>query len=114
MRTEMETDGLPVVIKAVALVVVAIFAIIGVIGLVLPIIPGIIFLGLAAFLLAKVSSRFAFYLDNQPLWQKLRRRWHSVRILSITQQVKLVALYTVRSVVEGIENLSQSIRKRFN
>ncbi|MCG8414006.1 MAG: YbaN family protein [Pseudomonadales bacterium] len=114
MSNNFESDAMPFAAKAIALVVVAIFAIIGVIGLVLPIIPGIIFLGLAAWLLAKVSSRFAFFLDGQPLWQKLRRRWHSIQFLSIVQRAKLVALYTARGIVEGVENLIRAIRERIN
>ena len=50
--------------KALALVLVVILIIIGLAGLVLPIIPGILFLVLAAQLLAKVSSRFGRYLDK--------------------------------------------------
>lgn len=114
MRHDFETDSLPFAIKAIAMVVVVLFAIIGVIGLVLPIIPGIVFLGLAAFLLAKVSSRFAFFLDHQPLWQKLRRRWQSIRFLSIAERTKLTALYAARGLVDGVENLIRSVRARFN
>ena len=107
-----ETDKLPFPVKAVALVIVALFVVIGVIGLVLPVIPGIVFLGLAALLLAKVSSRFAFFLDQQPLWHRLRRQWRSLRLMSLTQRIKLMGLYCLRGLIDGLETAFSWLRNR--
>ena len=107
-----ESKEIPFPIKAAVLVVVMVFAVIGVIGLVLPIIPGIVFLALAAFLLSRVSSRFANYLHDNHMWRKLTRLWRSQSFLSGAERLKLVALYTVRSVVDAIDRLVDSLSKK--
>lgn len=114
MNWNSESDKLPFPIKAAALLVVGLFFTIGIIGLVLPIIPGIIFLALAALMLSKVSSRFAFFLDQQPLWHKLKKRWRSLGLLPVSQKVKLVGLYCLRGVVDGLRQLSDSLARRFS
>ncbi|MCY4357316.1 MAG: DUF454 family protein [Gammaproteobacteria bacterium] len=108
MYMDTETDRTSIaahVGKAATLALAVILALIGLIGLVLPIIPGILFLGLAALVLTKISSRFAYYLDSQPQWQKMQRRWSSVRLLSITQRIKLMVLYATRSVLSVTRQL---------
>lgn len=107
-----DSEKLPFPIKIAALMIVGVFLVIGLIGLILPIIPGIVFLALAAVILAKISSRFAFYLDQQPLWHKLRRHWRSLRLLSMTQRVKLMGLYCVRGIVDTLDALMKRISNR--
>ena len=102
----------PILVKAIVLCVVAVFAVIGLIGLVLPIIPGIVFLALAALLLSRVSRRFAHYLHEQPMWQKFNRFWRSQSFLSTTERVKLACLYCVRGLVDAVDGLLDSLRKR--
>ena len=53
-----ENGLLPMLYKGACLVLVGLLTLLGILGLILPIIPGILFLFLAALLLAKVSSRF--------------------------------------------------------
>lgn len=112
MNMDSEQDKLPFPVKAAVLVVVAVFAVIGVVGLILPIIPGILFLALAAYLLARVSSRFAFYLDQQPTWMKLRRHWRSQRLLTMTQRLKLAGLYCARAAIDGMDALFRKLTRR--
>ena len=107
-----ESKEHPFLVKAIVLCVVAVFAVIGVIGLVLPIIPGIVFLALAALLLSRVSRRFAHYLQEQPMWQKLTRFWRSQTFLSSTERVKLAVLYCARSLVDAIDGLLGSLRRK--
>ena len=107
-----ESKEHPLLIKAIVLCVVAVFAIIGLIGLVLPIIPGIVFLALAALLLSRVSRRFAHYLHEQPMWQKLARFWRSQSFLTATERVKLAGLYCVRGLVDTLDGLLDSLRKK--
>jgi len=112
MRWDTESHDIPFPLKIIGAAVVGLFVLIGLIGLILPIIPGVLFLALAAFVLAKISGRFAYYLDSQPLWQKIQRRWRSARVLSILEKIKLTGLYAARSIIEGLENLSRAIRSR--
>lgn len=107
-----EKNENPFIVKAVVLTVVVLFLIIGLIGLVLPIIPGILFLGLAALLMSKVSSRFADYLEENPLWQKLRRHWNSAKLLSFGEKARLGLLWTLREIVSGLEKLIGAISRR--
>ncbi len=111
MKLYEDREDNPLVIKAVVIVVVVLFAIIGLIGLILPIIPGILFLGLAALLLSKVSSRFSDYLDENLLWQKLRRNVDSARLLSWGEKVRIGLLWTLRELVTGIERLLNAISR---
>ncbi|MEQ8955217.1 MAG: DUF454 family protein [Gammaproteobacteria bacterium] len=96
---------MPALLKAMVLVLVGLFVLIGLVGLVLPIIPGILFLALAAWLLARVSSRFAFHLEQHPVWRRLRRYRRSTSYLSLTQQLKLSLLLLCRAAVNGIGGL---------
>lgn len=109
---EESADELPFFVKALLMFIVGIFVIIGLVGLILPIIPGILFLALAAWLMSKVSSRFADRLEESPIWLKIRRYWQSISFLSITQQVKLSFLVLARSVVDGVDSLIEFIRKK--
>lgn len=99
--------------RGILAAVVGLFLIIGVIGLVLPIIPGVLFLGLAALLLARLSSRFADYLHGHPRY----RRWHRLQRrsagLNWYQRCKLGVLLAARSVLNGVARLcghKQSVR----
>ncbi len=103
---------MPLYLKAIILAVVGLFLIIGVIGLILPIIPGILFLALAALLLAKVSSRFSYYLSNNATWNRFKRYFQSVGFLSIAQQIKLSFLIVARSVVSAVEAGMDFLRQK--
>lgn len=99
------SQRMPVFVKALLLIVVAGFTVLGLIGLVLPIIPGVVFLALAALLLSRVSSRFHFHLNNSATWSKLKRHWRSIRYLSLGQQVRLSFWLTARSMLNGMASL---------
>ncbi|MDD9957522.1 MAG: DUF454 family protein [Gammaproteobacteria bacterium] len=110
--SEEHSTELPFVMKAVLMFIVGVFVIIGLIGLILPIIPGILFLGLAAGLMTKVSSRFSFHLQQNASWIKFKRCWRSTSFLSFTQQVKLTFLVAARSVIDAIDSLVDFIARK--
>jgi uncharacterized membrane protein YbaN (DUF454 family) len=110
-HSDHSSHHMPFYLKALILVCVGIFLVIGLIGLILPIIPGILFLALAALLLAKISSRFAYYLNNNSSWQRMRRYWRSMSFLSVAQQVKLSFWFAARSLVSGIDSAVNLARK---
>ena len=103
---------MPFFLKAIILAAAGIFAIIGVIGLVLPIIPGILFLALAALLLSRVSSRFRFYLNNHEGWNKLKDHFQSISCLSIGRQIKLTIWLLARSILNLVEAAIRSVNRR--
>ena len=100
---EDNTNHIPFLIKAVVLVVVAVFLVIGVIGIILPIIPGILFLILAAFLMSRISNRFAYFLDNNPAWIKIKDYWRSINFLSLGQRLKLALLVFAKAFVDACD-----------
>ncbi|MFT7472508.1 MAG: uncharacterized membrane protein YbaN (DUF454 family) [Kiritimatiellia bacterium] len=112
MNEENSEIGLmPVLIKGACLVLVGLLTLIGLVGLILPIIPGILFLFLAALLLAKVSSRFDALLRKNENMRTWRRRWDRSNALPLLQRVKLSFLLVARAVVNGVESAVNSINK---
>ena len=57
----------------------AILVLLGLIGLVLPVLPGLVFLALAAGLLARVSPRFGHWWYQRPLVQRFSRKQQQVK-----------------------------------
>lgn len=112
MKLYEEREDKPVIVKLAVLAVVALFALIGLLGLLLPVIPGVLFLGLAALMLSKVSYRFSDFLEQQPHWQKLRTQLHSSRFLTLAERVKLALLWAARGVVNGISGLAGAVGRR--
>ncbi len=72
-------------------------------GLILPIIPGIVFLLLAVYVLTRISRRAAAYAHNQPWFNRHMRHLNAVDTLSVGERFKLGFLVMARSVVNGIE-----------
>lgn len=112
MKLYEERENKPVIVKAALLAVVALFALIGLLGLLLPVIPGVLFLGLAALMLSKVSHRFSNFLDQQPHWQKVREQLRASRFLSLAEKTKFALLWTARGIVDGIAKLAAAVSRR--
>jgi uncharacterized membrane protein YbaN (DUF454 family) len=93
-------------LKTGILLLAGLCLLIGVIGVVLPIIPGILFLGLGAWLLAKVSRRAAAHLDARPGWQKAQRFWYRSRHLGIVGKLQLSLLLVCKTIVDSLRKIS--------
>lgn len=106
-----ESQLMSLVFKGMCLILVGILAVIGVIGLVLPIIPGILFLFLAAILLAKISSRFDSLLNKNKDMRYWRRRWNTTNALPLIQRIKLSFWVVARAIVNGVEAGISTLRK---
>ena len=111
MKGKNSTNGLmPMLFKGACIVLVGLLTLVGLAGLVLPIIPGILFLFLAALLLAKVSSRFDALLHKNENMRTWRRRWDTSNALPMLQRVKLSFLLVARAVVNGVEATVNSLK----
>lgn len=110
--SEMNSENglIPILFKGACLVLVALLTLIGLVGLILPIIPGILFLFLAALLLAKVSSRFDALLHRNENMRTWRRRWDTTNTLPLLQRLKLSFLLVARAVVNGVEAAINSLK----
>ena len=84
----------------------------GLVGLILPIIPGIVFLLLAVYVLTRISRRAAAYAHNQPWFNRYLRHLNAVDTLSVGERFKLGFLVMARSVVNGIEWCFAAIKGR--
>ena len=105
-----ENGLMPILFKGACLVLVGLLTLIGLVGLILPIIPGILFLFLAALLLAKVSSRFDAMLHKNENMKTWRRRWDTSNSLPLPQRLKLSFLLVARAVVNGVEATVNSLK----
>ncbi len=99
-------DPASFLIKAGLILLAALCLLIGVVGIVLPIIPGILFLGLGAWLLARVSRRAAARLEAQPGWQRTRRFWQRSRHLGIARKTQLAMLLLCKSLVDSLRKIT--------
>jgi len=90
------------VYKVLGSVLVACFLLIGLAGLILPIIPGIVFLFLAIYVLTRVSRRASAYAHRQPWFNRHVRHLHATNSLTVGERVRLAALMAARGVLNGI------------
>jgi len=95
---------MPLFYKIVAVLLIGGFVIVGLIGLVLPIIPGILFLFLAAYLVTRVSRRAAAAAHNNPWFSRHMRDFNRAGKLSAGQRVRLSLLVMAKMVVHGVES----------
>ncbi|MEX2130742.1 MAG: DUF454 family protein [Pseudohongiellaceae bacterium] len=97
--------------KIIGLVLVAGLLFIGLVGLILPLIPGLIFLAIAVWLLAKISTRFAALLDDSPTLAKRMGFLRRTEGLSLTQRLRLSFWVMAKMVVRGVESGVAYFRK---
>ncbi|MDO8273638.1 MAG: DUF454 family protein [Gammaproteobacteria bacterium] len=103
---------LPLVYRVLGIILVVGFVLIGLVGLILPIIPGVVFLLLAVYVLTRISRRAAAYAHNQPWFNRHMRHLNAADSLSVGERCKLGFLVMARSVVNGIEWCVAAIKGR--
>lgn len=96
--------------KVIYLVIAVVCIMIGIVGLIIPIIPGVLFLVAAIFLMGKVSTRVKQWSDQQPLIQKIQNRLHRLQGASALNQMKVVALMSLESLVSGLAVVFSRVR----
>lgn len=75
---------------------------IGVLGLIIPVIPGILFLALAALLLASVSRRFRAHLHASPRARPYLIRWEATAGLPVLTRTRAAALLLYASIADTL------------
>lgn len=96
-------ESLPLLYKLGGGLLVGCLLILGLIGLIMPIIPGILFIFLALFVLTKLSRRAAAYAQSKPWFHYHMRHLQAASGLSLGSRVKLGALIVARGAVQGME-----------
>lgn len=102
-------NRLPWYARGLLLLAAGVCLLLGVVGLVLPILPGLLFLGLAVWLLSKVSNRAARYLNTHGTWRRQQRLWSSAGHLNPGQRLQLGFWLAVRSLLTSLQSLTQRL-----
>jgi uncharacterized membrane protein YbaN (DUF454 family) len=110
----METDTRAfdsVSMKLVAAGVIVVCLLLGFAGLILPLIPGLLFLGVAALVAAKLSPRFAETLRQNETLRGYLDRTEGFGTLSLEDKLKLAALLLVKALIDGVAFLVAGVMK---
>ena len=106
-----------VTFKVIAIVALAVCFVIGIVGLVLPIVPGLLFLALAALIAAQLSPAFADKLKSNPTLgryvgdaDELRESTRRAG-LSLGRKVLVAGLIALKGVILAAEWAVESIGK---
>ena len=77
--------------------------VLGLVGLVIPVIPGILFLLLAAVCLSSASPRLAEKFQRNRHWRRYQRHWRHSEGMSLFQRVRLAFWWTARALIDGVQ-----------
>lgn len=97
--------------KLIAAGVIVVCLLLGIAGLILPLIPGLLFLGLAAVVAAKVSPRFAEMLRQNETLRGYLDRTEGFGNLPLDQKVKLAGLLILKALIDGVAFLVAGVMR---
>ena len=87
------------------------FLALGIVGLLIPILPGILFLGGAVYMLSRGSNRVREYAVNSPRLREWQLRMQRLDTVDTMARIKVAALMTLQSVVIGTQKLFTGLRR---
>ena len=97
--------------KLIAAGVIVVCLLLGLAGLILPLIPGLLFLAIAAIVAAKFSPRFAATLRQNDTLRGYMDRTEGFNELPLDQKFKLAGLLFVKMLIDGVAFLVTSVMK---
>ena len=97
--------------KLIYLTLGILFLALGVVGLILPVLPGVLFLACALYLLSRGSKRVRRLADEHPKLRGLRNRMNRLDAASMMQRVQVACLMTIEGIALGIRKLFIGIRR---
>jgi uncharacterized membrane protein YbaN (DUF454 family) len=97
--------------KLIYLLLAFLFLLLGIVGILLPIIPGLLFLFLAALLIVRISRRASEMAHGHRGFSRLLRHWNAATRLPVVEQIKLSMLYVARSLLSGIRSVCDYWRR---
>ena len=77
--------------------------VIGLVGLLVPIIPGVLFLLGALYLVGRISTRVQRWSDRQPRLQRMHARLEGMCYVGVMDRMKVVGLTGLEVVMRGLE-----------
>ena len=98
-------------LKLIYLTLGIMFLVLGVVGLIIPILPGVLFLAGALYLLSRGSTRVKQMADEHPTLRGLQRRMDQLDTATMAQRVQVAFLMTVESVAIGTRKLFLGVRR---
>lgn len=99
--------------KLIYLTIGIIFLVLGVVGLVIPILPGVLFLGGALYMLSRGSTRVRQMADDNPTLRDFRTRMDRIDAVSVAQKAQVAALMIVQGTAIGVSKVVGGVRKLF-
>jgi uncharacterized membrane protein YbaN (DUF454 family) len=97
--------------KLIAAGVIAVCVLLGLAGLILPLIPGLLFLGVAALVAAKLSPRFAATLRQNDTLRGYMDRTEGFSSLPLDGKIKLAGLLFLKMLIDGVALLVAGVMK---
>ena len=97
--------------KLIAAGVIVVCLLLGLAGLILPLIPGLLFLGLAAIVAAKLSPRFGETLRQNDTLRGYLDRTEGFSELPLDGKIKLAGLLFVKALIDGVALLVAGVMK---
>ena len=97
--------------KLIAAGVIVVCLLLGFAGLILPLIPGLLFLGVAAIVAAKLSPRFAETLRQNETLRGYIDRTAGFNELPLNEKIKLAVLLFVKALIDGVAFLVAGVMK---
>ena len=95
--------------KVVYIVLGVIFLMLGVIGLVIPIIPGILFLMAALYVLGKVSVRVRQFTERDPRIREMQRRLDQFGEVGVVDRLQLAGWMALDAGIKGAQSVSNGV-----
>ncbi len=87
------------------------FLALGVVGLLIPIIPGILFLAGAVYMLSRGSSRVRAFADEHPKLRGLQTRMNQLETVPTLQRMQVAGLMAISATVEGIQKVMLGVKR---
>jgi uncharacterized membrane protein YbaN (DUF454 family) len=97
--------------KLIAAGIIVVCVLLGLAGLILPLIPGLLFLVIAAIVAAKLSPRFAETLRQNETLRGYIDRTEGFSSLPLDGKIKLAALLFVKMLIDGVALLVAGVMK---
>jgi uncharacterized membrane protein YbaN (DUF454 family) len=97
--------------KLIAAGVIVVCLLLGFAGLILPLIPGLLFLAIAAIVAAKLSPRFAETLRQNETLRGYLDRTEGIENLALGDKIKVGGLLFVKALIDGVAFLVASVMK---
>ena len=110
----MQTDSHPfdnLSTKLVACAVIVACLLLGLAGLILPLIPGLLFIAVAAFVAAKVSPRFAAVLRENDQLRGYLEQAERIDGVPLPQKLQVIGLLLLKMLIDGVALLVAGVMK---